>query len=139
MNPLHIYFFEKTGAVVSHNHRVSHPPLTPHSIVASFCTTIMSDPVFPLESRLEGKFKAPHNRLSDSRPFDGNLSAGLRLGFTSASVRLMLTRSLQGVLRLQKAQFWCMSILRVKQILLLILHGTPECITGSSQLHGQGF
>ena len=99
----------------------------------------MSDPGRPLESRLEGKFKAPHNRLSDSRPFDGNLSGGLRLGFTSASVRLMLTRSLQGVVRLQKAQLWCMSILWVKRILLLILCGTPECIAGSSQLHYQGF
>jgi hypothetical protein len=98
----------------------------------------MSDPGRPLGSRLKGKFKALYDQLGFSesrRPFNENLSTGLRLGFTSISVHLMLIISLEGIPRLRrKAQLWCMSTLWVKQSLLLIFYGTLECIAGSSQL-----
>ena len=94
----------------------------------------MSDPGCPLGSRLM------YDQLSESRhPFNENLTTGLRLGFTSISVYLILMRSLQGVLRLHKAQLWCMFTLWNKKILPLIFHGTLECIAGSSQLHDHGF
>ena len=94
----------------------------------------MSDPLRPLRSHLM------FDRFSESyHPFNENISIGLRLGFTSISVNVVLMRSLQGGLTLQKAQLWCMFMLWVKQVLLLIFHGTQECIAGSSQLHNQGF
>ena len=107
------------------------PPLAPHSIVASFRTT-MSDPGRPLGSRLKGKFKALYNRLSKSRrPFNENLPTGLRLGFISASVRLMLTRFLQGVLSLRKAQRRYMSMLWVNKFFCLYLMGYQNVLQGA--------
>ena len=106
------------------------PPLAPHSIVASFRTT-MSDPGRPLGSRLKGKFKALYNRLSKSRrPFNENLPTGSRLGFTSASVHLMPT-FLQGVLRLRKAQLWYMSTLWVNKFFCSYFMGHQNVLQGA--------
>ena len=107
------------------------PPLTPHSIVASFRTT-MSDPGRPFGSRLKGKFKALYNRMSEPRrPFNENLSTGLWLGFTSACVRLMLTRFLQGVLRLQKAQLWYISTIWVNKFFCSYFMGHQNVLQGA--------
>jgi hypothetical protein len=115
-------------------------PSTPHSIVASFCT-IMSDPNRPLGSRLKGNFKALYDRFSESRrPPNENLSTGSRLAPTSRSVHPYSDEMLEDHLSLhQKPWLWCVLPLQLNQVLLLIFHGTPECIAGSSQLHYQGF
>ena len=95
----------------------------------------MSDPGRPFGSRLKGKFKALYNRLSESRrPFNENLSTGLRLGFTSASVHLMLMRSLQGVLRLQKAQLWYISTLCVNKFFCSYFMGHQNVLQGAHNL-----